>query len=102
MGNYWSHSHPPFLLVGTGKEKKNLDEAFVKVVACNRLDSVTQEDMRMSMFIKTVLSVTRVQAPHVNNPAFLSWWRQEHGFCPAASKERVAFLSNELMDRLCQ
>jgi len=72
------------------------------VVAYNRLDSTTQEDLKRSMFIKSVLSITRVQALHVNNPAFLSRWRQEHEFCPTASKERVAFPSNELMDCLCQ
>lgn len=43
------------------------------------------------VFIKTVLSITRAQALHINNPAFQSQWRQEHGFCPAAAKERVAF-----------
>lgn len=42
------HNPPPLMLVGTGG--KNLDEAFVKVVACSRLVSTTQEDLKRPVF----------------------------------------------------
>lgn len=45
----------------------------MEVVAFSRLGSMTQEEkIYVPVFIETVLSITRVQALHINNPAFLS------------------------------